>query len=109
PGTKLAAFIVSAFFAGAAGSLYAAYYGYISPLVFLIEISRNGLVVLGVGGSLYAAYYGCISPLVFTFEYSVNVLVFIVVGGFASLAGPISGAVVLTLVPELFRVTGKYQ
>ena len=36
-------------------------------------------------------------------------LVYIVVGGFASLAGPIVGAVVLTLVPELFRVTGKYQ
>ncbi|HBK04634.1 MAG TPA: branched-chain amino acid ABC transporter permease [Acetobacteraceae bacterium] len=78
PSSKLVAFIVSAFFAGAAGSLYASYYGYISPLVF-------------------------------TFEYSVNVLVFIVVGGFASMAGPISGAVVLTLVPELFRVTGKYQ
>ena len=78
PGCKLAAFIVSAFFAGAAGSLYAAYYGYISPLVF-------------------------------TFEYSVNILVFIVVGGFASMAGPIVGAVALTIVPELFRVTGKYQ
>lgn len=78
PRTKLVAFIVSAFFAGAAGSLYAAYYGYISPLVF-------------------------------TFEYSVNILVFIVVGGFASMAGPIAGAVVLTLIPEAFRVTGKYQ
>jgi branched-chain amino acid transport system permease protein len=78
PGSKLIAFIVSAFFAGLAGSFYAAYFGYISPLVF-------------------------------TFEYSVNVLVYIVVGGFASLAGPIVGAVALTLVPELFRVTGKYQ
>jgi branched-chain amino acid transport system permease protein len=78
PGAKLIAFVVSAFFAGLAGSFYAAYFGYISPLVF-------------------------------TFEYSVNVLVYIVVGGFASLAGPIAGAVLLTLVPELFRVTGKYQ
>jgi len=78
PGSKLIAFIVSAFFAGAAGSLYASYFGYISPLVF-------------------------------TFEYSVNILVFVVVGGFASMAGPIVGAVVLTTVPELFRVTGKYQ
>jgi branched-chain amino acid transport system permease protein len=78
PGTKLVAFIVAAFFAGLAGSFYAAYFGYISPLVF-------------------------------TFDYSVSVLVFIVVGGFSSLAGPIVGAVVLTLVPELFRVTGKYQ
>ena len=78
PGSKLIAFVVSAFFAGAAGSLYAGYFGYISPLVF-------------------------------TFEYSVNILIFIVVGGFASMAGPILGALVLTVVPELFRVTGKYQ
>ena len=78
PGSKLIAFIVSAFFAGLAGSLYAGYFGYISPLVF-------------------------------TFDYSVNVLVFIVVGGFSSFAGPILGAVSLTLIPEVFRVTGKYQ
>lgn len=78
PGSKLVAFIVSAFFAGAAGSLYASYFGYISPLVF-------------------------------TFEYSVSILVFIVVGGFATMAGPIVGAAALTIVPELFRVTGKYE
>ena len=78
PTTKLIAFIVSALFAGLAGSFYAAYFAYISPLVF-------------------------------TFEYSVNMLIFIVVGGFASIAGPIVGAVALTLVPELFRVAGKYQ
>ena len=78
PASKLIAFVVSAFFAGLAGSLYAGYFGYISPLVF-------------------------------TFEYSVNVLIYIVVGGFSGFAGPILGAVVLTLVPELFHVTGKYQ
>jgi len=78
PTTKLIAFIVAALFAGVAGSFYAAYFAYISPLVF-------------------------------TFEYSVNMLIFIVVGGFASIAGPIVGAVALTLVPEMFRVTGKYQ
>jgi branched-chain amino acid transport system permease protein len=78
PGTKLIAFVVAALFAGVAGSFYAAYFAYISPLVF-------------------------------TYEYSVNMLIFIVVGGFASIAGPIVGAVVLTLVPEMFRMTGKYQ
>ncbi len=78
PGFKLAAFVVAAFFAGLAGSFYAHYFAYISPLVF-------------------------------TFQYSVSILVFIVVGGFNSFAGPIVGAVVLTLIPELFRVTGKYQ
>lgn len=78
PGSKLIAFIISAFFAGMAGSFYAGYYGYISPLVF-------------------------------TFELSVNVLVFIVVGGFSSFAGPIVGATVLTVAPELFQETGKFK
>jgi branched-chain amino acid transport system permease protein len=32
-----------------------------------------------------------------------------VVGGFGSLFGPISGAVVLTIIPEVFRASGKYQ
>jgi len=77
-GAKLIAFVVSAFFAGLVGSFYAAYFGYISPLVF-------------------------------TFEYSVNVLVYIVVGGFGFFAGPIVGAVSLTLALEMFRVTGALQ
>ena len=79
PTTKLIAFIVAALFAGVAGSFYANYVGYISPLIF-------------------------------DFQYSVSILIFIVVGGLTSLAGPVVGAVVrLTLVPEMFRVTGKYQ
>jgi branched-chain amino acid transport system permease protein len=78
PGHKLVAFILSAFVAGLAGSFYANYVGYISPLIF-------------------------------DFQYSVSVLIFVVVGGFASLAGPVIGAVVLTVIPEIFRSTGGYQ
>jgi branched-chain amino acid transport system permease protein len=77
-GHKLVAFIISAFVAGLAGSFYANYVGYISPLIF-------------------------------DFQYSVSILIFVVVGGFASLAGPLAGAVVLTIIPEVFRASGKYQ
>jgi branched-chain amino acid transport system permease protein len=63
----------------------------------------------GLAGSVYANYVGYISPLIFDFQYSVTVLVFVVVGGFGSLAGPVIGAVVLTIVPEVFRASGKYQ
>ena len=48
--TKLIAFIVSAFFAGLAGSFYATYFGYISPLVFTFEYSVNMLIFIVVGG-----------------------------------------------------------
>jgi branched-chain amino acid transport system permease protein len=77
-GHKLVAFVISAFVAGLAGSFYANYVGYISPLIF-------------------------------DFQYSVSILIFVVVGGFASLAGPVMGAVVLTIIPEVFRTSGKYQ
>lgn len=77
-GHKLAAFVVSAFVAGLAGSFYANYVGYISPLIF-------------------------------DFQYSVSILIFVVVGGLSSLAGPVIGAVLLTIIPEVFRATGKYQ
>jgi branched-chain amino acid transport system permease protein len=78
PGHKLVAFVISAFVAGLAGSFYANYVGYISPLIF-------------------------------DFQYSVSILIFVVVGGFSSLAGPVTGAVVLTIIPEVFRASGKYQ
>jgi branched-chain amino acid transport system permease protein len=63
----------------------------------------------GLAGSYYAHYFRYISPLVFTFQYSLSVLIFVVIGGMASVSGPVVGAVLLTLVPEMFRVTGKYQ
>ncbi len=63
----------------------------------------------GLAGCYYAHYFRYISPLVFTFQYSLNVLIFVVIGGMASVWGPVVGAVLLTTVPELFRVTGKYQ
>ena len=63
----------------------------------------------GLAGSYYAHYFHYISPLVFTFQYSLSVLIFVVIGGMASVSGPVIGAVLLTLVPEMFRVTGKYQ
>lgn len=88
--------------------LLAASIGIDVPITRLIAFIVAALFA-GVAGSFYATYFAYISPLVFTFEYSVNMLIFIVVGGFASIAGPIVGAVALTLVPELFRVTGKYQ
>jgi len=50
PGFKLVAFIGSAFFSGLAGSFYATYIGYISPLVFTFEYSTNTLIFVVVGG-----------------------------------------------------------
>jgi branched-chain amino acid transport system permease protein len=49
---KLQAFVVSAFFAGIAGTYYAHYFAYISPLVFSFSMSLNSLIYILVGGML---------------------------------------------------------
>ena len=49
---KLQAFVISAFFAGIAGTYYAHYFSYISPLVFSFNMSFYTLIYIIVGGSL---------------------------------------------------------
>jgi branched-chain amino acid transport system permease protein len=57
----------------------------------------------GVAGSLYAHMGGFISPDVFTFEISVLVLIMVMLGGAGTLYGPVFGAVLLTVLPEMLR------
>ena len=47
---KLLAFVVASFFAGLAGTYYAHYFCYISPLVFTFTMSLNTLIYIVVGG-----------------------------------------------------------
>lgn len=55
----------------------------------------------GLSGALYASVVGFISPSVFTLAASVTFLAMAVVGGTGSLAGPILGAVLLTMLQYL--------
>lgn len=47
---KLQAFVIASFFAGIAGTYYAHYFGYISPLVFTFTLSLHTLIYIVVGG-----------------------------------------------------------
>jgi len=47
---KLHAFLFAAFFAGIAGTYYAHYQSYISPLVFTVQMSLSALIFVVVGG-----------------------------------------------------------
>ncbi len=75
---KLAAFVIAALYASAAGSLFAHVVGFISPEVFGLQ-----MVVV-----------------TFTMLY---------VGGIGTVLGPAIGAVIASLLPEIFRSTGRLQ
>lgn len=63
----------------------------------------------GVAGVLFAAKYAFISPESFTFFETVIVLAMVVLGGMGTMAGPIVGAVILTLLPEFLRGFASYR
>jgi branched-chain amino acid transport system permease protein len=63
----------------------------------------------GVAGALYAVVSGFINPDAFTFGVSISYVTMNVVGGLGSLSGPVIGALVLTLLPELLRAFAEYK
>jgi branched-chain amino acid transport system permease protein len=63
----------------------------------------------GVSGSLYAGLSEFVNPDAFVFLVSILYLTMNVVGGMGTLAGPILGAVVFTVLPELLRPLAEYK
>lgn len=67
---------------------------------------------IGIAGSLFAHYMHLLSPNYsgqFAVMTSIYILIYMVVGGESSFFGPILGAAILTIVPELARPLKEYQ
>jgi branched-chain amino acid transport system permease protein len=62
-----------------------------------------GSFFAGLTGSFYSHYILAISPDSFGFLYTINILVYMTVGGDKRFVGPILGAFVLTILPEVMR------
>lgn len=63
----------------------------------------------GLAGALEAGHNHSITPGEFGFAMLVNALAFVVLGGRVRVAGPLVGAAVLTLLPELFRAFADWR
>lgn len=96
-----------------------------TPLCKLLECTRDDevwLTVLGkrpayfkfvsisitvvfttIAGALYATYMSYIDPTSFTLDESILVLTIILVGGTGNIIGPVSGAMIYVLLPEVLR------
>lgn len=81
----------------------------INTLKFKVIAFTLASVFACLTGALYAHYHTYINPKTFDIWQSEFALVFIIVGGLTTVAGPILGATVLTIVDELLRPTGYYR
>ena len=68
-----------------------------------------GCFFSGLTGGFYAQYISAIDPTTFGFIFAVYTLIYMVFGGQGKFIGPILGAFILTLLPELLRPLKEFQ
>jgi branched-chain amino acid transport system permease protein len=68
-----------------------------------------GAVYASVGGSLYAAFLRVVTPANFDVVTSVNMVLMLFLGGKETLWGPVLGATILRLLPELAEGFNDYK
>lgn len=68
-----------------------------------------GAFIAGVAGALNAHFTFFISPREYGFESAVDILTMAVLGGTSGLIGPMLGASILTLLPELLRFLHDFR
>jgi branched-chain amino acid transport system permease protein len=68
-----------------------------------------GSAVAGMAGCFYAGFVGTLVPDAFFITESFTILAMVVIGGMGTLIGPVAGAILLTLLPELLRGLGDVR
>lgn len=57
----------------------------------------------GIAGALYASFNNYISPDTYNFNLTMMILLMAICGGIGTISGPIVGATIITIIPELFN------
>jgi branched-chain amino acid transport system permease protein len=70
---------------------------------YLVLAAVTSAAIAGAAGGIYAQYVRIIDPDAFLFLYTVTMVIMVISGGKGTLAGPIVGGVIFSIVPELLR------
>src|SRR4051794_13817378 len=88
----------------------------ISAASFGIDCTAWKVLAFGIGsagagaaGAFYPSFVGTLVPDAFTITESFTILAMVIVGGMGTLIGPVFGAILLTLLPELLRGFGDFR
>ena len=68
-----------------------------------------GAAVAAIGGGMYGTYVSSVSPDNFGFHLALISVFFVAIGGSERFVGPVIGAVVLTILPDLLRFAGDFR
>src|SRR5215472_8679255 len=68
-----------------------------------------GSAIAGAAGCFYASFVGTLVPDAFFISEAFNILAMVIVGGMGTLIGPVFGAILLTVLPEVLRSFGDLR
>lgn len=81
----------------------------IAPLVVKTVAFTVSAVCAGAAGALFAPLSGMVTPHTFGFIQSILFVLVVIVGGAGSIAGPVIGALIVGLLPELLSRFEEYR
>jgi branched-chain amino acid transport system permease protein len=76
---------------------------------FQIAAFTLGSVIAGIGGGLYAHHFSFIEAQYFNIGLSITIVLYVLLGGTQTVLGPLLGAGVFTLLPELLRGSANWR
>lgn len=76
---------------------------------FQIAAFVLGAMIAGIGGGLYAHQFGYIEAQYFNVGLSITIVLYVLLGGTQTTMGPLVGAIVFTLLPELLRESASWR
>jgi branched-chain amino acid transport system permease protein len=68
-----------------------------------------GSAIAGIGGGLYAHHFSFIEAQYFNIGLSITIVLYVLLGGTQTVLGPLLGAIVFTLLPELLRASANWR
>ena len=81
----------------------------LNPLVAKTVAFAVSALLAGLAGGLYAPLSGFVTPHSFSFLQSILFVLVVMIGGAGSIAGPLVGAVIVGLLPELLSSLEEYR
>jgi branched-chain amino acid transport system ATP-binding protein len=81
----------------------------LNPVAVRIVAFALSALATGLAGALFAPLAGFVSPSGFTFSQSILYLLAVIVGGAGTTLGPLVGAAMVVLLPQLLAGLAEYQ
>ena len=76
---------------------------------FQVAAFTLGSLIAGVAGGLYAHHFNYIEAQYFNISLSIMIVLYVLFGGTRSVLGPLFGATVFTILPELLRASAQWR